>query len=259
MPIITFMTDFGIMDNYVAIVKGALLTQNTDLNIIDISHNVNKHDIVQASYILKHAYPYFPKGTIHIVSVKERYSKDIQFVVVKHNEHFFIGPDNGIFSMLFDELPSEIYILDKGSDEVFPLPYVASKAVNYLLSEKSIEKIGIKQESVEIRFAIQPVLGKNHMRGTVILIDDFGNAIVNIKKELFESASDNRSFAIYVKQKSPITKLSEHYLSVNIGEVLALFNSAGYLEIGVSMGNASTLLDIRPEDTIQIDFYDKTK
>ncbi len=256
MPIITFMTDFGIMDNYVAIVKGALLTENSELNIIDISHNVNKHDIVQASYILKHAYPYFPKGTIHIVSVKERYSKDIQFVLVKKDDHFFIGPDNGIFSLIFDALPTEVYLLDKGEDEVFPLPYVASKTVNYILSDKSLSKIGKKQDAVEVRFAIQPVIGKNHMRGTVILIDDFGNAIINIKQELFESARAGRSFAIYVKRKSPITKLSEHYLSVNIGEVLALFNSADYLEIGVSMGNASTLLDIRPEDTIQIDFYD---
>lgn len=255
MPIITFMTDFGLMDNYVAIVKGALLNQNSDLNIIDISHNVTKHDIVQAAYTLKQAYPYFPKGTIHIVSVKERYSQDISFVIIEKNGHFFVGPDNGIFSLIFDELPTEIYLLDKVDDEVFPLPQVAAKAVGHILSDKALEKTCTKQEHIEIRFAIQPVIGQNHMRGTVILIDDFGNAIVNIKQELFESARAGRPFAIYVKRKSPISKLSEHYLSVNIGEILALFNSANYLEIGVSMGNASTLLDIHPEDTIQIDFY----
>ena len=117
MPVVTFTSDFGLQDYYTAIIKGAILCKDKTINIVDITHNIKNYDIVQGAYVLKNAYEHFPKGSIHILSVNNFYKKEPRFLAVRHNGHYFIGPDNGIFSLLFDDQPTDIYKLDYSKND----------------------------------------------------------------------------------------------------------------------------------------------
>ena len=104
MPIVTFTSDFGLNDYYVALIKGSMLSENPSLNIIDISHNINNYDIVQAAFILKNAFESFPKGTIHIVGVDSELSDENKHIALEIDNHFFVCPDNGLISMIASEI-----------------------------------------------------------------------------------------------------------------------------------------------------------
>src|ERR1051326_4797986 len=116
MAIITLTTDLGLKDHYVSAVKGAILSQLPDVNIVDISHLVPTFDIVQAAYILKNAYPNFPPGTVHIIGVNAEASVKTPHIALSVSGHFFIGADNGIFSFLFDRVPDKIVELNIKQD-----------------------------------------------------------------------------------------------------------------------------------------------
>ena len=104
------------------------------------------------------------------------------------------------------------------------------------------------------RITFQPVISPNRIRGAVIYIDQYENVISNISRELFERIGKNREFELYFKRHDPILKLSRNYFDVAVGETLCLINSAEYLELAINMGKASSMLGLKLEDTIQIDF-----
>ena len=145
MSIITLTTDFGLTDYYVGVVKGAMLCQNPTLNIVDISHNVKTYDIVQASFIIKNTYKSFPKGTIHVVSVNNFINTQKSFIAIYHKGYYFIGPDNGLFSLAFEDLPTEVYRLNNYfNNKEFPLKTIYANAIQHITSEKPFETIGKK-------------------------------------------------------------------------------------------------------------------
>lgn len=254
MPVVTLTSDFGLTDYYVAVIKGALLSQNQNLNIIDITHNVKNYDIVQGAFVLKNAYSSFPKETIHVLSVNNFYSKKNCFLAVRYDDHYFLGPDNGIFSLLFDEKPEDIYELEFDRIGDFPLKDIFSKAVGHIANGLPFNEIGIKVDEIEERISFQPVIQKSQIRGTVIHIDHYENVVVNITKELFEQVREKRKFSIYFKRSNPIQKISKNYSDVAVGERLCFFNSASCLEIAINMGKASSMLGLNIDDSVQIDF-----
>lgn len=255
MSIVTFISDFGLKDYYSAVIKGALLTENPQLNLVDISHNVKTYDIVQGAYILKNAYTHFPEGTIHIVSVNNYYSTDHCFLAIRHNGHYFIGPDNGLFSLAFgDQELTDIYELTFDKKNENPLGDVFAKGVKHILSELPFNEIGIPIESIDKRISIQPVTTKNRIRGAVIHIDNYENAITNISEELIEKIGQGRPFKIYFKRHEPLNDIKKNYAEVPIGEILGLINSANHLEIAINMGKAASMLGLSIDEHIQIDF-----
>ena len=256
MPILTMTTDFGLRDYYAALVKGAVLCQNENINIVDISHNVNNYDIVQAAFIFKNAWQAFPVGSIHLISVNDFNAKHLSFVAIKYKNHFFIGPDNGLFSLVFDELPHEVVSLPLVEEGRFPLKDIYARAVGMIAAGQPLTEIGQPIEQYNRRITFQPVTSKDQIRGSVIHIDKYDNAIVNIHRELFEQIGNDRSFSLYFKRHDPITNLCRHYHEMPVGEILCLFNSANLLEIAINKGKASTLLGLNLEDTVQLKFHD---
>lgn len=256
MAIITLTTDFGLHDYYVGVIKGAILCQNPNVNIVDISHNIDAYDIVQASFIIKNTYKAFPKDTVHIVSVNNFINTEKSFIAIRHKGYYFIGPDNGIFSLVFEEKPTEVFQLDiTDALRGFPLKDIFAKAVHHITSNKPFEEIGEKVPRIQERITLQPVLSKSQIRGSVIHIDNYENVIVNIPFVLFEQIAGGRRFEIFFKRYDPITSICEHYNDVPVGETLCLFNSTGYLEISVNLGKAASLHNLKIDDTIQIDFF----
>lgn len=254
MQIVTFTTDFGLDDYYVAILKGAMLQQDPDLLFIDITHKVKPYDIVQGAFVLKNAFHNFPANTIHIISVNND-SERLSFIAFRHNGHFFAGPDNGVFTLMFDELPKDVYRLDYNPDSAFPLKEVFAHAVAHLAAGKPLHEIGMPAGETERRIALQPVISTSQIRGSVIYVDHYENVVVNIPKELFEKVRNGRKFALFFKRHDPITKLCHRYQDVPVGETLCLFNSAGHLEIAINLGKAGSLLGLKLDDMVQVDFY----
>lgn len=254
MQIVTFTSDFGNQDYYVAIIKAAILSRQSQVHFVDITHNIKNYDIVQAAFIFRNAWQSFPEGTIHLLSINDFDNAHQGFIIIKHAAHYFLGPDNGLFWLAFGTMPDEVYELPKIEDSNFPLKEIYANAVAYIIAQNPLNKIGNKLQSIVQRIALQPVTSKSHIRGSVVHIDNFENVIVNISRELFDKIGKNRSFSLYFKRHDPITRLSKNYYDVPIGEILCLFNSADCIEIAINMGKAASLLGLNVEDVVQIDF-----
>jgi hypothetical protein len=253
MTIVTLTTDFGTQDYYAGALKGALLRHNADLHLVDISHDIAPFDIVQGAFVVRNTWQEFPEDTIHLIGVHCVYSPGLRFVALRYRGHYFLAPDNGLLTLLFEEInPADLRNLATDSSEHFAVKKIFATAVAHLTSGKSFESLGDFPAPLLQRISIQPVITPGRIRGTIIHVDNFDNVIVNIQRDLFEKAAANRPFSLFFKRNDPITKLSDNYCDVPVGEQLCLFNSAGFLEIAVNMGRAATLLGLKVEDVVEI-------
>jgi len=253
MPIVTLTTDFGLKDYYVGSLKGAICSQSPDINIIDISHNVPIFNIVRGAYIIKNAYRNFPEGSIHIIAIHNYYQSNPTFIAIAYDRHYFIAPDNGILSLLMEKSTKDLYEIENEGDKL-DVNNLMAKAVWHSQSDRPFTEIGYLVDSIDEKITIQPTSNSNQIKGTVIHIDHYQNVILNIKEDLFHYTRDNRDFKLYYRRNNPIRKLSKLYSDVEVGEVLCLVNAAGYLEIAINMGKAASMLGLKVDDTVQIDF-----
>lgn len=253
-PIITLTTDFGLRDYYAATIKASLLSQIPQAQLVDITHLVPPHDIVKAAYLLKNAFRNFPDNTIHIVSVNNDQSGESSLLLAKVEEHFFLVPDNGIISLLFNQGLDQIYRIPKIAVEQNILKNIYATVCRHIIENGKLEEIGQQVKEFEQRITLKPVISTSQIRGSVIHIDHYENVIVNISKSLFEKVGHGRPFEIYFKRHDPVRFISQHYQEVPVGDTLCLFNTADQLEIAISMGKAASMLGLNVDDTIQIDF-----
>jgi S-adenosyl-L-methionine hydrolase (adenosine-forming) len=255
MSIVTLTTDFGEQDYYAAALKGTILSQCQSVLFIDITHQIKGYNIAQAAYMLRFSYRNFPEGTIHIIAVNNFYAPSPTYVAVEHRGHFFIAPDNGIFSLLFDEIPAERYLLPVDYHNIDTYKRLYANAVTHIAEGKSLSEIGVFVENLTQRFSLQPVTNESQIRASVIHIDNYENVILNVTRDLWERFSFFRRFTVFYKRNEPINELSIAYSDVSVGETLCLFNSANHLEIAINMGKAASLLSMEIEDTVIIEFY----
>ncbi|MGB4959121.1 MAG: SAM-dependent chlorinase/fluorinase [Saprospiraceae bacterium] len=257
MQIVSLTTDYGSKDYYVAELKASILSNKSDFSIIDISHHIDHFDIVQAAFYLNNSLPSFPKESVHIVAVNCNYSRKSEFICFKHQDHYFIGPNNGIFSLVFDDLDaSKIYTIQPPESRSVNVNAIFSHAAAYIGHGLPIEDIGDATTIFNTKLAIQPVVTGHQIRATVVHIDHFQNVVVNIRREMFEKVRKNRKFELYYKPNDPITFISKDYGDVQIGDPVAFFNSAGYLEIALNMDRACAMLNLNKNEMIQINFYE---
>lgn len=255
MQLVTLTTDFGTQDFYAGALKGALLSRTPDVMLVDISHDVKPFDIVQGAFMVQNVWPEFPEGTIHLIGVNCVYSQGFRFVATRRNGHYFLAPDNGLLTLLFPQIdPADLRSLPADSAEHFAVKNVYAAAVAHLAGGKPFEELGEFAAPLLERISIQPVITPTRIRGTVIHVDNFENVVVNIHRDVFEKALNGREFSLFFKRNDPITKLSGNYCDVPVGEQLCLFNTAGFLEIAVNMGRASTLLGLKVEDVVEVVF-----
>ena len=142
MPIITLTTDLGTVDHYVSAVKATIIRQLENVNIIDISHDIPTFNIIHAAFVLKNVYQDFPSGTIHIIGVNTETDKDCSHLIVYANEHYFIGSDNGIFSLILDLKPDKIFEITTASDsdnENFPIKDIFTKSACHIARGGKLE------------------------------------------------------------------------------------------------------------------------
>ena len=270
MAIITLTTDMGLKDYYVSSIKGAIISQLTDCHIVDVSHLIEPWNILQAAFVIKNAYKSFPVGTVHIIGVDTESTAQRRHIVVLFDGHYFIGCDNGIFSLIFDD-PNividkvvELNLEYNSSTKTFPTRDIFAKAACHICRGGIIEVLGpVRQvESLNRLIFGDPVFDSNTQTiiGKVIYIDNYGNAITNITAQMFKSASNNRSFNFIYKPKSNrslegsyyFETLAESYSDVDKSDLIVLANYLGLIEIAMNQGNARNMLDIG--ENLQVKF-----
>lgn len=258
MAIITLTTDLGYKDFYQAALKGSILTILPTVNIIDITHNIAAFNIPQAAFVLKNAFHYFPKNTVHLIGIDSVYNERTRYLAVKYKDHYFVGSDNGIFSLMFgEEQPQEMVELNIMQDLKFlhfPLTDIFAKAACHIANGGTLSEIGIPVLGLEEKMNLHPVIEKDTIRGSVIYIDSFQNVITNISKELFSKVQQNRAFTLYFRKSESISQLSWHYNEVPEGEKLCLFGISNHLEIAINKGNANGLLGLHLGDIVRVEF-----
>ncbi|HVW13072.1 MAG TPA: SAM-dependent chlorinase/fluorinase [Mucilaginibacter sp.] len=257
MAIITLTTDLGDKDIYQAALKGSILKLLPTANIADITHNVSPFNVQQAAFILKNSFHYFPEDTVHLIGIDTVFNKDTKYLAVQYKNHFFVGSDNGIFSLMFDSEPDEMVEINIMQDLKFlhfPLADIFVKAACHLASGGKLKDIGLPVSGTEKKMNLQPVIEKNLIKGAVIYIDSFQNVITNITKEFFNQVQQGRHFTLSFKRNETINQLSWYYNEVPEGEKLCLFGISDHLEIAINKGNASGLLGLSLGDTVIIDF-----
>ena len=274
MSIITLTTDFGTKDHSAAAVKGAIYNQLSNAIIVDITHEISPFHIQEGAYVIKNAYKNFPSGSIHIIGIDSELTPENKHIAVLLDGHYFICADNGIISLITSEIKPEnlveINILDSIHNNFASLDIFVQVAC-HLARGGTLEVIGKRIETTKTLTGISPIIkGNNQILGSVIYIDNYGNVVTNITKQLFQQIQKGRSFKI-IARRVTFEKVVERYseaINFNIeknkreedGKKIALFNSANYLELALyrsnpqTCGSASTLFGLKYRDTISVTF-----
>jgi len=247
--IITLTTDFGTKDHYVGAMKGVILGINPDVSVIDITHEVGKYNVTEAALKLSNFYSYFPQGTVHVVVVDPGVGGSRKPLVLESDGYYFIGPDNGVFSLLFRrdkearafEISNPDYMLENVSGTFHGREIFAPASAHISLGARPEDMGTAVSDPVELDYP-EPELSGGEIRGRVIYADSFGNLVTNIPSLLIAPGSK-----VYVGRFT-IYRISNTYADVREGELVALAGSSGLLEISVNQGSASEVINIdKPE------------
>jgi S-adenosylmethionine hydrolase len=258
MHIITLTSDWNESDYYVASIKGKLLSSCPEATIIDISHSIKPFNTAQAAFVVRNSYPNFPDGTIHLIAVNTEPEEGGQLLAARMNKQYFLCADNGMLGLLGGEEPELVVRLNHAS-EGKPLSFITldlfAEVACALIKGTSVTAFGETTKQYNRQTPLRPTLEDHTITGSVIYIDSFSNAITNISKELFDRTGKGRAFQIYVQSKHYVLKhINQRYNESPPGELLAIFNSAGLLEIAIRNGNAAGLLNLNTNSSIRVEF-----
>lgn len=227
---------------------------NSDWQIIDLSHEVTPFAVSQAAYLLGQSYQSFAEGSLHICLVNVFYTPTPKFLLARHRGHWFLVPDNGILSLLFQPNPGEVYQVGTYKDGFHELLSQLFGILSKWHQQPNISEWAEGSEVIEERLWLHPVVHEDWIRGNVMHIDRFENVVVNIHQSLFDRIGKGRDFRFYYRPHDMITRIADHYGEVRDGDPLLMFNSAGFLEIAVRTGNAASLLNLKMDDSVRLDF-----
>lgn len=248
--VITLTTDFGLQDYYVSAMKAVMLGIAPDARLIDISHDIPSQDIMAGSWTLKNSAMLFPANTVHTVVVDPGVGTDRNPVALQVSDQYFVGPDNGIFSLLTEQrdfdavrLTNKEYWRKKPSNTFHGRDIFAPVAA-HLSQGVALEDLGDPiDDLVTYRWTV-PIADKDGLEGMVIHIDKFGNLITNIEASLLEDVIGSKSVKIYVGN-TILDEIATTFGQVTEGEPVAYIGSSGMLEVGINKGNAEEMLGVQ--------------
>lgn len=250
--LITMTTDFGEADYFVGAMKGAIYSINPAVEIVDITHSIPPHDIYSAAFTLMCCYADFPRNTIHLVVVDPGVGSARRPIMVMTDEHNFIGPDNGVFSYIYQRVhvnrivhfTTEHYFRQPvsgtfhGRDIFAPCAAYTSKLVDWKMMGEGIS------DPVRFNIPTPVVLSEELIRGTVLHVDRFGNLITNISRSELTDERVRSGARVRIGKNENLRVLT-HFAEANQNELFAYFGSAGFLEIAVPRQSASRIAEGR--------------
>ena len=275
MPIVTLTTDFGHKDFSVSVIKGALIQQISNVTIIDISHEISPYNPSETAYILKNAFRSFPNGSIHIIGVESEWTPENSHLVMEFEEHYFISSDNGVLSLIKEDLNASKIVeinIHKKVISTFPVLDVFINVAAHIARNGKLEVIGKSITEIKELTNIKPVINKdnNQILGSVIYIDNYGNLVTSIKESLFHEVGKSRDFTIFARNVKFKKIYKSYSQAINFklpkgkreedGKKIALFNTAGHLELAVyksnpqTIGGAGSLFGLGYRDPVTVQF-----
>jgi S-adenosylmethionine hydrolase len=284
LPAVTLTTDFGVRDAYVAAMKGVMLSIEPTLRLIDVSHEVAPHDVMEAAFLLRQIVPHYPAGTVHLAVVDPDVGTDRRPIAARFRvgagTHVFVGPDNGLLALLMDGLsrgdeaaatPSAAGLasvsgveaavaLDRAQFWRTPRPSrtfhgrdIFGPAAAHIAAGRAVEDLGTPLHDLRHLLWAIPLHDDEGVRGYVVHIDRFGNCVTNIPGELITGDPRALNAKCYIGG-AVLRGIHGTYADVPTGEPLMLVGSADYLEVGVNGGNAASLLTIRKGSPVDLVF-----
>lgn len=258
--IITLTTDFGEADYFVPAMKGAIYGVYRDVEIIDLTHQVPPQDVYAAAFTLMCCYRDFPKWTVHVAVVDPGVGSSRRPILVMTDEYYFVGPDNGIFSYIYQReninrvvhlteahyFRAEVSSTFHGRDVFAPIAAYVAKQVDW-------RKMG-EEISDYVKFNTPaPAVGAEQVKGHVIHVDRFGNLITNITTKELPEERAKAGVRIRVG-KHEAQRLLTHFAEAGNNELFAYFGSAGFLELAVSRQSAARLTEARRGVEVEVSF-----
>jgi S-adenosylmethionine hydrolase len=254
--IITLLTDFGLADPYVGIMKGVILSIDPEAQLVDISHKVYTGAVRQAAILLQETYPFFPPGTIHLTVVDPGVGSARRPIGLQARDQFFVGPDNGVFSALLSDRDrcSVVHLTEKrfflstpshtfhGRDIFAPVAAHLARGVDLLgMGAQVNDPICLDLSTV--------MINEHYLRGEVTRVDRFGNIITSIPAQTFESWMAGNRVLVTVGRLS-LETIGRTFSDVAQGRAVALVGSSGHLEIAVNLGRASDRLGVSKDRVV---------
>lgn len=257
-PLITLLSDFGICDEYVAVMKGAIAKINSIARVVDITHQIPPQNIAAARFCLMNAYPYFPSRTVHVAVVDPGVGGKRRAVAVELAQGFIVAPDNGLLSGVLSqdaviaavELTNPEYWLTSQPSTTFHGRDIFAPVGAHLAKGVSLQKVGreINPESLTRLDLPECTQMDDSIAGCIQYIDHFGNLVTNIHRSYVKVNNWN------IEIKGNIIKARETYSDVKVGETVALIGSHDWVEIAVNSGNARLKLGVDLGSQVRINY-----
>ncbi len=247
-PIITLTTDYGTSDHFAGVMKGVILSINPEVEVVDITHSVLAHDILDGALAIGQAYRYFPAKTVHVVVVDPGVGTARRPILVAGDQHYFVAPDNGVLSSVYEQSES-LHVWNVISEHYFRQPVsktfhgrdVFAPVAAWLTKSWQTSSFGDPITDF-VRFAIPRVkMNGNTIQGAVLRVDHFGNLVTNVTLEDLPDLAAGGKVKIHVGD-GQVARVVETFAQGEAGEVVGLIGSSGHLEISVNKGNASRTL-----------------
>jgi S-adenosylmethionine hydrolase len=256
--ILTLTTDFGIRDAYVGAMKGVVLSLSPATTLVDISHEVTAQDVMEGAYVIASAYPYFPRGTVHLVVIDPGVGSDRRGIVVETRDHWFVAPDNGVLSSILDEgtacrivsIENTDWFRDRVSATFHGRDIFAPVAAA-LLNGKDVGECGPSVEDPVKLHLWSAKISQGTVEGRVVHVDQFGNCVTQIKREDMKRAGLSSGCRVTVGNHN-LDGIGVAYSEVSEGSAIGLFGGRDTLEIAINGGNAAERLGIARGDKVSV-------
>lgn len=258
--LITLTTDFGLQDPFVGQLKGAIYRRNIRTKIVDLTHSIEPHNILAGAVTIRASYHSFPKGSVHMVVVDPGVGSQRKIIALRADNHLFIAPDNGSLTFLMrDRKVDAVYRVENRSlfpDEIsatFHGRDIMAPVAAALAEGMPLSQVGPKVELEQcVQLDIPPTqLDEHGITGRVIYIDRFGNIRTTITSTTLAQYQPSSFTGIYIGRHE-IKRISSTYSDAKPGDLLALMDSAGHLEIAVNRGNAGALTGSKIGDPVNV-------
>ena len=252
MPIVTLTSDFGSQDHYVAALKGVLLQLAPKVILVDITHEIAPHNVLQAAFTLRQAWPWFPRGTVHLVVVDPGVGTGRRILAGQYGGQYFVAPDNGVISLVHQAMPAEgVHLVENRSffgrvpSATFHGRDIMAPVAALLTRGGSLREVGPPTDRLEVLPVPRPTILRDYsIHGAVVYVDHFGNCITNIPRADLTTALIRNPLAEVSVAGRSIGPLRNTYGEVPIGSPVPLVGSSELLEIAVNQGSASRALGL---------------
>ncbi len=260
-PVITLTTDFGVDDPYVGMMKAVILSIAPEVRIVDLTHGIGSHDVMEAALVIASAYAYFPKGAIHVVVVDPGVGSHRRPLLVVTEKGYFVAPDNGVLSRIH-----------AGSSRVACLELTAARFFHHPVSQTFHGRDVFAPVAAWLSRGVEPAqfgssinnwvsfglpevrkLGRDGLTGTVLRVDKFGNLITNLRIEKFQDRLQSGKFSLSIGPHR-IHQLCRSYREARGSEPFVIWGSLGLLEISCNRASAAKHLQAGVHDEFEMRF-----